>query len=149
MSIPSIRRAGPDDAAALARLYGYLDPTSRPDPARIAGLLARLERYPDYCVYLAEREGRPVGTYALLVMETLGSRCAPAAVVEDVVVDPEERGRGVGRAMMEDAMRRAVETGCYKLVLSSNERRTDAHAFYEALGFRRHGVSFIVEPPRG
>lgn len=68
------------------------------------------------------------------------------------MVDGEARGSGIGRAMIQFAMERARESGCYKLVLSSNLARTDAHAFYDALGFRRHGVSFgvsfVVEPGR-
>lgn len=80
-------------------------------------------------------------------MDTLGSRCAPEAVVEDLVVDQAGRGRGIGRAMMEFVMARA-QAGCYKLVLSSNLEREDAHRFYDAIGFRRHGVSFMAEPDR-
>jgi GNAT superfamily N-acetyltransferase len=35
--------------------------------------------------------------------------------------------------------------GCYKLVLSSNQKREDAHRFYEKLGFTKHGYSFLIE----
>jgi hypothetical protein len=40
--------------------------------------------------------------------------------------------------------------GCYKIVISSNFKRPKAHAFYESLGFKRHGYSFrlMLEPPR-
>jgi len=51
----------------------------------------------------------------------------------------------VGRAMMAHAMRLAHEAGCYKLALSSNQKRERAHAFYESLGFQRHGLSFLIE----
>jgi hypothetical protein len=34
--------------------------------------------------------------------------------------------------------------GCYKLTLASNAKRKRAHAFYESLGFQRHGLSFRV-----
>ena len=40
-----------------------------------------------------------------------------------------------------DACRRA---GCYKLALSSNLKRADAHRFYDSLGFERHGFSFVT-----
>jgi GNAT superfamily N-acetyltransferase len=43
------------------------------------------------------------------------------------------------------ALAEARERGCYKLALSANMKRDRAHAFYEALGFRRHGYSFLVE----
>ena len=45
---------------------------------------------------------------------------------------------------MANALVRARTRGCYKLALSSNARRADAHRFYEALGFERHGLSFAV-----
>jgi GNAT superfamily N-acetyltransferase len=46
--------------------------------------------------------------------------------------------------MMQHAMQIAAEHGCYKLALTSNVRREGAHAFYDRLGFERHGVSFVV-----
>lgn len=105
-------------------------------------LFARFARYPDYTLYVAEQDGRIVGTFALLIMDNLGHLGAPSAVVEDVAVGPVLHGRGVGRAMMRFAMARATEKHCYKLVLSSNAKRERAHSFYESLGFERHGFSF-------
>jgi GNAT superfamily N-acetyltransferase len=86
-----------------------------------------------------------VGTFALLVMDNLGHLGAPSAIVEDVAVDPQHQGHGIGRAMMKFALDRAQEQGCYKLMLSSNAKRERAHAFYESLGFTRHGFSFRVD----
>jgi GNAT superfamily N-acetyltransferase len=48
--------------------------------------------------------------------------------------------------MMEHARALAREAGCYKLALSSNQKRVEAHAFYERIGFERHGFSFVVAP---
>jgi GNAT superfamily N-acetyltransferase len=47
--------------------------------------------------------------------------------------------------MMHFALAQARTAGCYKMALSSNLRRTSAHAFYESLGFRKHGYSFVME----
>ena len=80
----------------------------------------RFARYPDYTLYIAELDGRIVGTFALLIMDNLGHLGAPSAIVEDVAVGPILHGRGVGRAMMAFAMERAKEKHCYKIVLSSN-----------------------------
>ncbi len=100
--------------------------------------------YPDYTLYVAELDGRVVGTFALLVMDNLAHRGAKSGIVEDVGVVPELHGHGIGKLMMEHARQLCAKAGCYKLVLSSNLRRTAAHAFYESLGFERHGVSFMV-----
>jgi GNAT superfamily N-acetyltransferase len=107
-------------------------------------IFARFSRYPDYTLYVAEQGGRIVGSFALLIMDNLGHLGAPSAVVEDVVVGPVLHGRGIGRAMMRFAMERASVKHCYKMVLSSNAKRERAHAFYEQLGFERHGYSFRI-----
>jgi GNAT superfamily N-acetyltransferase len=50
--------------------------------------------------------------------------------------------------MMDEAAAIARGKGCYKLILSSNLKREAAHAFYESLGFERHGYSFRIGPER-
>jgi GNAT superfamily N-acetyltransferase len=127
-------------------LLRALDPPGAPEPAAAASLhrFARIATYPDYAVYLAEEDGVPVGTFSLLVMDNLAHGGAPEGVVENVVVAEGRRGRGIGRAMLRFAMDRCAGAGCYKLVLSSNVRREDAHRFYQDLGFVQHGLSFSV-----
>ena len=80
--------------------------------------------YPEYAVYVARvKDGSVVGTFALLVMDNLAHMGTPSAVVEDVCVDEQLRGQGIGRAMMHLAMEFARQCGCYKLALSSNAKR--------------------------
>jgi GNAT superfamily N-acetyltransferase len=110
---------------------------------------AQFARYPLYKLYVAEDAGRIVGTYAFLFMHNLGHLGAPSAIVEDVVVDPASQGRGIGKAMMRHAMETARDLGCYKLMLSSNIKRERAHAFYDQLGFTRHGISFRISTDVG
>lgn len=95
-------------------------------------------------VWIAESSRSIAGTYSIAIVPTHGARCAPLALVDDVIVGSTFRGRGIGRLMMQHAMDIARRAGCYKLMLSSNLRRTDAHAFYEALGFEQHGYSYVV-----
>ena len=108
-------------------------------------LLERFADYPDYTLYVAERGGEIVGTFALLVMHKLAHLGAPSGIVEDVAVAPGLHGEGIGKAMMQFALDLCRDKGCYKLVLSSNAKRERAHAFYESLGFERHGFSFRVD----
>jgi GNAT superfamily N-acetyltransferase len=135
-----------DDLADVLRLYAQPDF----DDGHVLGepeartLYARFLAYPDYKIYVATQDGGIVGSFALLVMLNLGHCGAPSAIVEDVVVAPHMQGRGVGTALMQAAMALARDKGCYKLVLSSNAKRLRAHAFYERLGFARHGISFSV-----
>lgn len=142
-----IRPAETADLPAVLALYAQPeidngDVLSLDEAAR---LHAKFARYPDYTLYVAERDGRVAGSFALLIMDNLGHLGTPSAIVEDVVVDPALHGKGIGQQMMRFAMAKCREKGCYKLMLSSNARRERAHAFYESLGFTRHGFSFRVE----
>lgn len=110
-------------------------------------IFGRMCRYPDYTLIVAVDERGIAGSLALLIMDNLAHRGARSAIVEDVVVDPRRQGCGIGTALMRDAMMRAAAKDCYKLVLSSNAKRTRAHEFYDRLGFHRHGVSFWVDLP--
>jgi GNAT superfamily N-acetyltransferase len=107
---------------------------------------ARFAQYPNYRVFVAEADGRFVGTYALAILDNLAKRGAPCGVVEDVAVLPATQGQGVGRAMMEHAREECRKAGCYKVTLSSGMPREGAHRFYESLGFERHGYSFLIRP---
>lgn len=102
-------------------------------------------KYPDYHVFIAEYDNKAVGTFALLIMENMAHMGTPSAVVEDVGVLPGLQGQGIGKKMMEYALQYAKEKGCYKISLSSNLRREQAHQFYESLGFKKHGFSFLME----
>lgn len=150
MSTVHIREATPADLESVLALYAAIEDS----PADVLTLeqaqtaWAEFARYPSYRLWVAcdaATGDAVVGTYALLVMHNLAHRGAPSAIVEDVVVDPSQQGRGVGRQMMAHAMQQARQAGCYKLALSSNARRTGAHAFYESLGFAQHGLSFVVD----
>lgn len=103
-------------------------------------------RYPSYRLFVAQDQTNAiVGTYALLVMQNLAHRGTPSAIAEDVVVSEAHQRQGIGRALMAHALQQARAAGCYKLALSSNARRTEAHTFYRSLGFAQHGLSFLIE----
>jgi ribosomal protein S18 acetylase RimI-like enzyme len=142
-----IRPATVADLPEVLRLYAQpeLDNGARLPLDAAERQFARMQSYPDYTLFVAEREGRIVGTYALLIMDTLCHLGAPAGVIEDVGVDPAQHGQGIGQAMMRHAIATCRDKGCYKVALSSNLSRQRAHAFYEQLGFERHGYSFRVQ----
>ena len=143
-----IRKAAESDLAAVLRLYAQpgMDNGRVLTVDAAAKILRRMATYPQYAVYVATaNDGSVVGTFALLVMDNLAHMGTPSAVVEDVCVDEQLQGQGIGRAMIHSAMEFAHQCGCYKLALSSNVAREGAHAFYRSLGFEQHGLSFHVQ----
>src|SRR5215471_20470951 len=106
--------------------------------------LAHIRSWPNFRLFAVLDGDEVVGTYSLVIVDKLGKRGTPAGVVEDVAVSPSAQRKGVGRAMMAHAIEECRKAGCYKVALSSNLKRSDAHRFYESLGFERHGYSFAV-----
>jgi len=66
-------------------------------------------------------------------------------------VRPDLRGTGVGGVLLEAAVDVARAAGCYRIQLTSNAARTDAHRFYERHGFTPSHVGFkrLLDPPSG
>ncbi|WNG51811.1 GNAT family N-acetyltransferase [Archangium minus] len=129
-----IREAEPTDAGALQRLYELLvphNPRIRVLPER----LARLREDVDNFCFVDEREGQVVGTVLLHLCPDVMFEERPYALLENLVVDPGARGRGSGRALLEHAERVCREHGCTKVMLLSGVHRTEAHAFFERLGY--------------
>jgi GNAT superfamily N-acetyltransferase len=142
-----IRKATGRDLPSILDLYTHLgmDDGSILTLKEAKRIFNRMKTYPDYKLYIALMDKEIIGTFALIIMDNLGHRGAPSGIIEDVVVHPEWRRKGVGKRMMQFAMEQCKERDCYKMTLSSNIKREDAHRFYESLGFKKHGYSFIVE----
>ncbi|PTM52394.1 ribosomal protein S18 acetylase RimI-like enzyme [Phreatobacter oligotrophus] len=93
-------------------------------------------------LFVAEQGGRIVGTYQLTVLPGIAERGRTRGKIESVHVDPALRGSGIGAAMMRHAIVTAREKGIGLVELSSNKSRTDAHRFYERLGFAKSHEGF-------
>ncbi|WP_017603078.1 GNAT family N-acetyltransferase [Nocardiopsis alkaliphila] len=143
-----IRAAIRSDLGAILRLLRELGDTTHTQSAYVrmssAAVRAwtRMENDPDRTVLVAERRNQIIGTLDLLVVPNLTHDAQPWAMVDNLVVDPDTRFQGVGRALMEDALDRATRTGCYKVELLSHESRQGAHRFYTALGFAESAEGF-------
>ncbi|MDR7151606.1 GNAT superfamily N-acetyltransferase [Hydrogenophaga palleronii] len=143
-----IREALEADLPSVLALYAQpgLDDGEVLSPEEARTVWRQFARYPSYRLFVAQDETNTiVGSYALLVMHNLAHRGTPSAIAEDVVVSDAHQRQGIGRALMAHALQQARAAGCYKLALSSNARRTEAHTFYRSLGFAQHGLSFLIE----
>ena len=69
----------------------------------------------------------------------------PFGLMEDVEVDKEHRGKGLGTRLVEMVVRTAKERGCYKLVATSRYDRPRVHDLYRRLGFQDHGTEFRMD----
>ena len=141
-----IRTAIENDLTDILNLYAQpeMDNSSVLSIDDAKNIFNCMKKYPNYMVYVALIDNVIVGTFALLIMDNLAHLGTPSGIVEDVAVDQKYHGQGIGKQMMQFAMEKCQKYGCYKLILSSNVKRAQAHRFYESLGFRQHGISFHV-----
>ena len=145
--LPAIGRLG----ALLVRTHHDFDPrrfiAARPDTERMYGSFIGSQLDDAKIVVLvAERDGEVLGyTYAGVEGDDYMSLRGPAGVLYDIVVDPAQRGRGVGRMLL-DATLAALETrGAPRVVLSTAERNEAAQRLFDRAGFRRTMIEMTRE----
>ena len=124
----------PDLCALLAQLFGQ-EVEFVADAATQARGLQRILEAPDSgdILVLAETD-RPVGMVSLLYLTStaLGSR---VALLEDMVVEPGQRGHGCGSRLLEAAIDCARQRGCRRITLLTDGHNLDAQRFYRQHGF--------------
>ncbi|WP_405006473.1 GNAT family N-acetyltransferase [Kitasatospora purpeofusca] len=135
----TIRRATGDDLPAIVAMLAddTLGATREsPDdltPYRTA--FDRIDADPHQHLVVAERAGRTVGTLQLTLVPGLSRKGATRTVIEGVRVHGDERGSGLGTVLIQWAIERSRELDAQLVQLTSDITRTDAHRFYERLGF--------------
>ncbi len=136
-----IRDAVPADAAAVASLLagGTLDPGAEDptDPTPYREALAEIASTSGTWVLVAEDTGtgEVVGMCQLVVFRHVQHRGARCAEIESAHVRADRRGAGIGALLAAACVTRARAAGCYRVQLTSNAVRGDAHRFWERQGF--------------
>jgi GNAT superfamily N-acetyltransferase len=143
-----VRRARPGEEAALLPMYEWLfaPPGSMPpawDEQRALEALAEALQDNRSAVFVAETDGKEARAglctaYLELRSVRFGQRCW----VEDLAVDPGQRSRGIGAALLEAASAWAREGGATHLELDTGEARADAQRFYERLEPAWRSISY-------
>ncbi|MEU2734382.1 GNAT family N-acetyltransferase [Streptomyces sp. NPDC007095] len=141
-----IRPAASDDVPAIVAMLAD-DPlgAQRESPDDLTPYLAALERLsadPNQHLVVAVREGRVVGTLQLTVIPGLSRKGSTRSLIEGVRIHSDERGSGLGSRFIEWAIEESRNQGCQLVELTSDATRTDAHRFYERLGFTASHVGF-------
>jgi GNAT superfamily N-acetyltransferase len=134
-----IRPATAADAGRVTELAGHLGYAVTEEAVR--GRLVLL-RGDDHALSVAAtpKEGI-VGWVEVRLEQTILTerRCR----VTGLVVSPDARRSGVGRALLLWAESWARAHGCHEAYLTTNVRREDAHAFYDAAGWERRKTSHV------
>jgi GNAT superfamily N-acetyltransferase len=140
--IRPIERA--DLAAVIAILQaGSLTPSDE-DPEDLDAYWRAVDsiRLANGDVLIAASDEEVIGVCQVVTIAHLRHRGGWCAEVESLHVRADMRSRGVGAALLGAAETFAAEHGCYRVQLTSDARRVDAHRFYRANGYADSHVGF-------
>jgi ribosomal protein S18 acetylase RimI-like enzyme len=154
----TVRSARPEDGEKMGRLGAMLvTEHHRFDPKRFIAPLPQLaERYgqflaaridkPEMVVLVAVRGGDVVGySYAGMEGNDYMALRGPAGVIYDLVVDPAERRKGIGSALMDATFEALGKLGAPRVLLFTAEKNHVAQALFEHCGFRRTMIEMTRE----
>lgn len=130
------RRAGPDDAESVAHLLHDFNTefdTPSPGTAVLTRRLQSLLAGPGTIAYLA---GEPAAGVALVTLRSNVWYDGPVALLDELYVQPDRRGRGLGAAMIHLLIADAREAGVSAIEINVDAGDVDAQRFYERHGFR-------------
>lgn len=150
MSEPVIRRATRNDLRHIGRLGALLVAAHHEFDSRrfLAATSGTKEGYasflgsqidvPSAAIFVAEENAEVIG-YAYVAVESYDYMTlrGPAAVLHDLIVGTQCRGRGVGRRLFEAVLEYVKSRGLSQLVLSTAEQNEAAQRFFASVGFRR------------
>jgi N-acetylglutamate synthase-like GNAT family acetyltransferase len=140
----AIRPAEVGDAAALADLMTQLG-----YPTRTSEMEMRMEAIcadRSYATFVAIGEGKVCGMIGTSTRYTYEHNGA-SAVIMVLVVSEKMRGHGVGHALVRAAEEDLAQRSIRRVAVYTHFRRTEAHEFYEQVGYIKNGFRLIKELP--
>jgi len=138
----AIRQAQDGDAEAIVELLAELGYPSEIESvrARMANMTADGNQW----TLVAEVDGQAVGMATIVIRHVI-NRDEPFGRLASVVVRDGWRSRGIGAALLTRTEEICLDAGCSAIEVTSAERRTRAHSFYERHGFEEHPRRFIKQ----
>jgi GNAT superfamily N-acetyltransferase len=128
------------DLSSIVALLGELhDPPTAMNDSKV---WQAIQSQNGRTLLVAEDDSGVLGTADMIVVPNLTHGGRPWAMVENIVVLPDRRRSGVGRLLLDDVFARARAANCYKVQLMSNQKREEAHFFYDAFGFEPSAQGF-------
>ena len=120
-----------DDQLGQAR-----DDARLPLDQRYVDAFTAIERDANQLLVAVEQAGAVIGCLQITFIPGISRRGAWRGQIESVRVARAKRGAGLGTAMFEWAIAECRRRGCNLVQLYTDKSRTDAHRFYERLGFK-------------
>ncbi|MCG7382949.1 GNAT family N-acetyltransferase [Paenibacillus sp. ACRRY] len=129
-----IREAEPRDAQAIERLYKELLPGNL-NTKVLGERIEEIQTNPNSFLLVCEIDQKVIGTAHLHICLDALVEDRPFGVVERVIITENVQGKGYGSELMEHIENICIQKNGVKIFLTSGTSRSEAHHFYEKLGY--------------
>jgi ribosomal protein S18 acetylase RimI-like enzyme len=136
-----IRFCEPNDFSAILNLLKQLWPDLLLDADALHMLYSSALLSPSQKLIAGVVDGHVVGFCSLSIKNNFW-QAGKLGTVDELVVDVNHRGRGLGKQLMDSITQIAIDSNCKRIELESSFHRTDAHRFYESIGFKSRAYWF-------
>ena len=143
-----IRLARLEDSKEIANLLHQLSPPSEEDKSmtdeKKSEIINEIIKDKNHHLFVAEDQGKIIGTGLLLIQLNLSHGGKPYAHIENVVTEKELRGKGIGKEIVLKMLEKAKEENCYKVILDCEIKNIP---FYQKCGLKETGeVEMRINP---
>ena len=138
-----IRLAVSADQPEIYSLICALEETTFPQEMFAWEFYTMLSRA-SHLLLVAEEEGQIVGLLHLR-MEFQLHHCGTVAEIMELIVSSEVRSKGIGAALLKVAREQAIQHHCIQFEVTSNQKRKQAHRFYQREGLEQTHVKLTEE----
>ena len=136
-----IRPCRSEDFDGVFELLKQLWPEKSLDPVALRTVFNRAVGSDSQAYVCVADEEKVIGFGSLTVNNNLWQE-GYLAHVDELVVDVDYRGRGIGTQLIEHLIQLAKQRGCRRVELDTAFHRNEAHEFYERQGFENRGYVF-------
>lgn len=141
-----IRKAEKSDLVQLLELYTHLHNNPFPNiDSRIENIWSKITNDPNHHILLGFVDDKLVSSCVVIVVENLTRQQRPYAVIENVITDPNYRGRGFASLILSAAKSIAEENNCYKIMLMTGSKEESTLKFYQRAGYNSNDKTAFIQ----
>ncbi len=139
----SIRDANATDSEALILLLNELE-NNQADPSIFNQILASYLADPMTLLRVLESSTDGIIGFVSCKGQYLLHHQGLVCEIQEMIVTSSQQGKAYGKKLIEDVVQQVQMMGAVSLEVTSNKRRKEAHAFYQAVGFRNSHEKFTI-----
>lgn len=129
-----IREMTADDIPELEQLYKQFW-NEESSLEIMSSQFNKLHKKDSHILLSAIEHNKLIGSVMGVICEELYGDCKPFLVLENMIVDKNQRNKRVGKALISELEKIANEKGCSQMIFVTERNRIDAVKFYESAGY--------------